>query len=85
MASEVEIRCSCRRHPLLGVGGRDRNGKPYLHVLRRRGGNVEVEVIVVEGSAYITCRECGRRTRVNIKVHAIESNSEPLPQEIPVS
>lgn len=60
-----EIRCFCRRQPLLAVFGLE-NGKPYVHVKVYKNRRIYGEILVTEGDIQLRCRECLRWYRVRI-------------------
>jgi hypothetical protein len=62
----VQVRCWCKRQPLLAVGGRDTKNRPFLQVKTIKSGQISVHVIIHEGSLSIQCRECLRWHKVNI-------------------
>jgi hypothetical protein len=79
---EVELRCCCSRRPLLGVGGRDANGKPYLHVKIFKQHRVYGEIIADSGTVRVRCRECLRWHRITIRVERLEMVEQPLPASL---
>jgi hypothetical protein len=78
----VEIRCTCRRAPLLAIGDRNRRtGQGYIHVRVVKSGVVYSDVVVESGVARIRCRECAHFTTVRIN-RAVAPRQEPLPEGI---
>lgn len=77
----LELRCSCRRAPLLAVCGRDASGGLFVHVKVFKQGRVFGE-IVAEGPVRLRCRECNRWNRVDIKSPTAQLIDEPLPESI---
>jgi hypothetical protein len=85
MASNViEIRCFCRRNPLLAMGGRDTKNAPFVQVKAVRGGHDIVHAIIHSGSVSVQCRECGRWHKINIKTDIQRESPalDSLPREI---
>lgn len=78
----LELRCYCRRKPLLGMCGRDANGKPFVHVRAYRQQRIYAEVVATEGEVRIRCRECFRWYVVTIKHGAVDFTADQLPAEI---
>jgi hypothetical protein len=79
-----EIRCYCRRQPLLATYGIDESGKVYLHVKVYKSRRIFGEVLVTEGTGTVSlrCRECMRWFTVPFrhgKPHLVES---PVPESI---
>ena len=62
-----ELRCFCRRSPLLATYGVDEEGKLYVHVKVYKQGRIFGEVLIVEGVVKVRCRECLRWHRVIIR------------------
>lgn len=60
-----QIRCYCRRQPLLAVYGL-RHGKPYVHVKVYKNRRIFGEVLVTKGDIQLRCRECLRWYRIEI-------------------
>lgn len=61
-----ELRCFCRREPLLAVYGVDKRGKLYIHVKIWKNRRVYGEMLVTEGRVHLRCRECMRWHQVHI-------------------
>ena len=80
--NEMEIRCFCRRAPLLAVCGRDDKGKPFIHVKSARKDRINAEVIVTSGTAHIHCRDCLRWHKVTIKLVTVDQKPEQLPSSL---
>ena len=75
---EVELRCACSNHTLLGVGYRDpRTGEARLHIKIFKQSRVFGEVVITAGSAHIRCRDCLRYTKVTIKRVPILETAKP--------
>lgn len=79
---EEEIRCFCRRKPLLAVAGVDSDGQGYIHVKSWKQGRLYVELVVTEGTVHICCRECLRWQRIRIVRETVTSSQEGLPETI---
>lgn len=68
MDKGVELRCSCSKRPLLGIGYRDPStNEPRLHVKVFKQGRVFGEMIATSGTVHLRCRECGRWSKVHIR------------------
>lgn len=81
----LELRCFCRRRPLLAVCGRDaRTGEPFVHVKAYKQQRLITEVVVTAGTARIHCRECLRWHTVRIRIENVSFKPEPLPSGIAV-
>lgn len=59
-----DLRCECRRKPLLAIFGLDDRGKVYLHVKVYKGRRVFGEILVTQGEVELRCRECLRWYKV---------------------
>lgn len=56
-----ELRCFCRRRPLLATYGLDDSNKVYVHVKVYKNRRIYGEIVVREGSSLsLRCRECLR-------------------------
>lgn len=62
---ENELRCFCRRTPLLALYG-VRNGTPFVHVKVYKQDRIFGEVYFEGGKVKLRCRECRRWTTINI-------------------
>lgn len=80
---KIEIRCTCRRTPLLAVGGRDEKGMPFVQIKQMKSGTTMVHALVTDGTVRIQCRECQRWLKVTIRKD-IRSSQESLPPEFRV-
>lgn len=59
--SRNELRCFCRRRPLLAVYGLDSHNNVYVHIKVYKNRRIYGEVLVMQGSKIsIHCRECLR-------------------------
>lgn len=83
--NEMEVRCFCRRAPLLAVCGRDDKGKPFIHVKSARKDRINAEVVITSGSARIHCRDCLRWHTVTIKLVGVDHKSEPLSPDLHIN
>lgn len=79
--TKVEIRCTCRRTPLLAVGGRDEKGSPFIQIKQMKSGTIMVHALVTDGTVKIQCRECNRWLRVKIRKD-IQSKPDATPPEL---
>lgn len=57
-----ELRCYCRRQPLLATYGLDERGKTYLHVKVYKNRRIFGEILVTgsQSTVQLRCRECMR-------------------------
>lgn len=55
-----ELRCFCRRHPLLAVYGVDAKGRVFVHIKVYKQRRVFGESVHYGGEVKIRCRECFR-------------------------
>jgi len=62
-----ELRCFCAREPLLATYGVDAKGKLYVHVKIWKQKRLYGEIIAIEGTVKIHCRECYRWHSVIIR------------------
>lgn len=84
MRGELELRCWCSKHTLLGVCGRDaKTGDPYVWIKIYKQGKVFGEIVAVGGTTRIRCRDCQRWSI--IRVHTkVEFEPDPLPESIAI-
>jgi hypothetical protein len=82
--NNLEVRCTCRRSPLLAVCGRDEKENHFLQIKHMKGGHILMHIIVTSGDVRVQCRECFRWMRVKIIKTTIETSQEKLPESIPV-
>jgi hypothetical protein len=66
MRREKELRCFCRREPLLATYGIDKHGKVYIHIKIWKAKRIYGEIIVEVGTVKIRCRDCLRWHTVNV-------------------
>lgn len=64
--TQNEIRCYCRRKPLLAVFGLNEKGKPYVHVKVFKNRRIFGEILVTRGDIQLRCRECLRWYSITI-------------------
>lgn len=82
MRGELELRCVCSKHPLLGVCGRDAlTGDPFIHVKVFKQGRVFGEMIAHSGPVRIRCRDCLHWNVVTIRGD-VSMRPAPLPEGI---
>lgn len=81
-----DLRCFCRRQPILAKYGLGGDGKPFVHLKVHKQGRVYGEVVFTEGIVRIRCRECLRWYTVRIREPSsrVSVREEPLPQQISV-
>lgn len=79
-----DLRCMCRRRPILAKYGRDSKGRPFVHVKIHKQRQVYGEMVFTEGVCRIRCRECLRWYTVKIRMtkEGVQVQEEPLPMEI---
>lgn len=78
-----ELRCFCRRRPLLALCGRDtKTGEPFVHVKVFKQDRIFAEVVATEGTVSIRCRECLRWFRVKIVREKLSIKEEALPESV---
>lgn len=78
-----ELRCYCRRKPLLALCGRDsESGEPFVHVKVFKQDRIYAEVVATSGEVRIRCRECLRWFTVKIKTPKLSISEEDLPESV---
>ncbi len=87
MPREGDLRCFCRKKPLLARYGRDRKGALYVHVKIYKQDRVFGEILLEGGgTARIRCRDCLRWHTIRIRQpQAVDFSPEELPESIPVA
>lgn len=65
--TQNELRCFCARTPLLATYGLDEQGKLYVHVKIYKQRRIFGEVLILEGTVKLHCRECLRWHKVVMK------------------
>jgi len=75
-----EVRCFCRRKPLLAVFGLDESGKPYVHVKVYKNRRIFGEILVTRGDIQLRCRECMRWYRIDIHEDNAKLIETPEPE-----
>jgi hypothetical protein len=83
MRREKEIRCFCRRKPLLATYGIDKHGTLFVHVKIYKANRIFGELVIEGGVVKIRCRECLRFH--TIRVTGRLATLEETDQELPVS
>ena len=81
MKSEHLLRCFCEIAPVLGTYGVDDSGRLYVHVIIRKGSDIQGEVVVRGGEVVLKCRVCNKWHTVKM----IESNKMALQEAMPPS
>lgn len=84
-----ELRCFCRRKPLLALWGIDpKTHKAYVHLKVYRGQRLQAEMVAIEGTVRLRCRECLRWHTIRIRrtdvdfTPAPEEESSKIPSEM---
>lgn len=80
-----ELRCFCRRAPLLATYGLDKHGKLYIHVKIYKQARIFGEVLVVEGTVKLHCRECLRWHKVVMRSSGAAELVEEADQREPIA
>jgi hypothetical protein len=79
-----ELRCTCRRQPLIGTYGLDENGQVYVHVKVYKNRKIFGEIVIEQGSkARLRCRECYRWYSLAIGIR--RGHAELIESPAPVS
>lgn len=82
---ELEVRCFCRRAPLLAICGRDeKNGEPFVHIKSARKDRINAEAVVTSGIVRIRCRDCLRWHTIRIRKIDVDHKAERLPSSIKI-
>lgn len=81
-----DLRCSCRRRPLLALYGMDGRGKLYIEIKVYKQRLVFGHVIVTlnDGAVKLFCRECHRWYVVTVVADAtavLQEIISPVPEE----
>lgn len=77
---ETELRCFCRRNPLLATYGIDSRGKLFVHVKIWKQRRIFGEVVVEGGTVKLHCRECLRWHTVTISSERAMLSESPPPE-----
>ena len=77
-----ELRCFCRREPLLAVIGQDDDGRWFLHVKVYKQSRIYGEIVATDGKVSVRCRECLRWHHVTIKHESVDSDVGELPEAV---
>ena len=81
--SRNELRCFCRRRPLLAVYGLDALGSVYVHIKVYKNRRIYGEVLVMQGSKIsIHCRECLRWYTLEVGTSSPKLVETPPPDSI---
>lgn len=81
MPSQHDLRCFCKRRPLLALYGLDESGQTYIHIKVFKQGRVYGEAVYYGGRVKIRCRECFRWTIVVFRSATEAVLQETLPPE----
>ncbi len=81
-----DLRCSCRRHPLLAVYGVDAKGRLYIEVkvYKQRAVYGHIVVTLRDGEVELFCRECHRWYVVMVRpgnVAVLQEVVSPIQEE----
>lgn len=77
-----DLRCFCRRKPLLAVYGLDAAGNLYVHVMVYKQDRIFGNLVVRGGPLDIQCRECMRWHVVNFMPGAPTIRETQAPVEV---
>ena len=78
-----ELRCFCRRNPLLATYGVDKNQQLFVHVKVYKQNRIFGEVLVTGGTVKLLCRECLRWHTVIIRQSGkAELQEQTVPTEV---
>jgi hypothetical protein len=79
---EKELRCFCKRAPLLATYGLDSAGKLFVHVKIWKARRIFGELVIEGGTVKIRCRECLRWHRITIHYNkaVLREAKEDLPE-----
>lgn len=81
-ATRNEIRCFCRRQPLLATYGLDEKGKVYIHVKVFKNRRIYGEILITRGEVQLRCRECMRWYTLTIVQGKPELIETPEPDPV---
>lgn len=79
--SELEVRCTCARKPLLAKCGSTAAGESFIHVKAWKAQRLITEVVVTNGDAQILCRECYRWMRIKVRYATPATFQQAAPSE----
>jgi hypothetical protein len=84
MRHEKEMRCFCRRKPLLATFGVDKNGTLFVHVKIYKANRIFGELIIEAGPVKIRCRECLRFHTIHFdgKRASLVATDQDVPQSV---
>lgn len=81
-ATRNEIRCFCRRRPLLATYGLDDKRKVYIHVKVFKNRRIYGEILITRGEVQLRCRECMRWYTLSIREGRPELVETPEPNSV---
>ncbi len=80
---KLELRCTCRRKPLLAVAGRDeRTAEAFIHIRTIKNKEIHTDVVITSGSVRIHCRECLHWQTFTIRRTKVDVQAEELPSSV---
>lgn len=81
---EHELRCFCKRQPLLATFGVDSKGQLFVHVKIYKANRIFGELVIEGGVVKIRCRECLRWHTIRLRPGSafLEETAEQLPPAI---
>jgi hypothetical protein len=83
LTDAIEVRCTCRRCPLLAMCVRDGKGAYFVQIKQIKAGKITTHVLVTSGEARIQCRECFRWVLIKItKMDEVRTKQENLPEDL---
>lgn len=84
---EKELRCFCKRHPLLATYGIDKTGKLFLHIKIWKARRIFGEIVTEGGVVKLRCRDCLRwhKVRINDNKASLQETSHDIPEAIDVT
>lgn len=86
MSKRLEVRCFCKREPLLAVCGRDaKSGDLFVHIKSVKNQRISTEVVVTSGVVRVRCKECLRWHKIRILPINIEHKAEELPASLNIN
>ena len=86
MSKRLEVRCFCKREPLLAVCGRDtKSGELFVHIKSVKNQRISTEVVVTSGTVRVRCKECLRWHKIRIMPVSIDHKPEELPTTMNIS
>ena len=78
---EKELRCFCKRKPLLATYGIDKFGKLFVHVKIWKANRIFGELVIEGGLVKVRCRDCLRWHKINVRQRqaVLEQTEQTLP------